>query len=50
MPDRMQTMRTTRRIWFTVIAAMLVLSCRDSPAPAQPPKPQTVTLIVEGMT
>jgi len=42
-------MRTTRRDWLAFIGATLLISCRDSRAPA-PPKPQTITLTVEGMT
>jgi hypothetical protein len=41
-------MRTTRRDCLA-FGAVLLISCRDSRAPA-PPKPQTITLTVEGMT
>jgi len=43
-------MRTTRRAYLALMGATLLISCRDSRAPASPPKPQTVTLTVEGMT
>jgi hypothetical protein len=49
MLDRMPTMRTTRRECLALIGAALLVSCRDS-TPAAPPKPQTLTLTVEGMT
>ena len=40
-------MHITRRNWLALIGVAVLVSCR---APAEPPRPQTVTLIVEGMT
>lgn len=38
-----------RRAWLVMIGSALVASCRGAREP-EPPKPQTVTLAVEGMT
>jgi hypothetical protein len=43
-------MLIARRAWLVMIGTTLVASCGGAPEPAQPPKPQTVTLAVEGMT
>lgn len=45
----MTTRHVTRRTCLVMIGATLVASCRGA-SQADPPKPQTVTLAVEGMT
>jgi len=40
----------TRRAWLVMIGATVVVSCRGAREPEGPPKPQTVTLAVAGMT
>ena len=39
----------TRRTWLVMIGMTLAASCRGA-QPEPPPKPQTVTLAIEGMT
>ena len=45
--------RTTliaRRDWLVVIGTTLLTACRNAREPVGPPKPETVTLAIEGMT
>lgn len=43
-------MLVARRAWLVMIGTTLVAACGGTPEPVQPPKPQTVTLAVTGMT
>jgi hypothetical protein len=43
-------MLIARRACLLMIGTALAAACGGTPEPAQPPKPQTVTLAVEGMT
>jgi hypothetical protein len=43
-------MRIARRALFVMIAMALIASCRGAQEPDQSPKPQTVTLAIDGMT
>lgn len=43
-------MLIARRTWLVMIGATLVASCRGAREADSPPKTQTVTLAVEGMT
>lgn len=43
-------MLIARRACLMMIGATVAAACGGAPEPARPPVPQTVTLVVEGMT
>lgn len=43
-------MLIARRVWLVMIGMTVVAACRGAREPDQPPKSETVTLAVEGMT